>query len=351
MGRGMAVVKHWLILALRTLAIAALIFVISRPLASRMAGLGFLGAQRTQVIVLDRSPSMEIHNAETGLSWRQSVLTQLQQHLGTIGGPVVLFHSLSPQPENVTSNDLVELLETGASDTQTSIPTLVERALEYVETQAVGPTDIWVCTDNQASDWQLESGRWNRIRQQLEAHSEVKLRFLTPEPSNEFNLAVSVSDAQLVSENGRQFVNLDFKIQQTSGEVETRQVPIQVDVSGGQRNLEIEMTANTFDYQQLQIEVPADSTQGGGVIRLPFDSNETDNTFYFSWSVDPPLNSVVVSDDDEIAELLELVCTTQAQGEEKLDCKVLPVDAQNEINWTNTGLILWHAPLPKWRRS
>ena len=346
MGRGMANMRHWIVLALRTLAIAALIFAISRPLASRIPGLSFLGTQRTQMVVMDRSPSMAIRDSETGLTWRESVLNQLQHHLQTVGGRKYLVHSLSNEFVDIQQSDLVGMLETEVTDTQANLPELIERTLQHIETQAIGPTDIWVCTDWQASDWRLDSGRWNRIREQLESSSEIKLHFLTPQDQDEFNLAISASNVNLVREGDKHFLYLDFSIQQTSGQIQQRKIPVQVSIANNERNVEVEMVADNFQYQQLKVEVSPTSLTGGGVIRLPHDNNDNDNQFYFSYAPSPERNSVIVSDHQEVADLLELVCSTPFDSKNKFNCQVLPVNGQSQIAWQNTALLVWHAPLP-----
>jgi len=344
-GRGIANFRHWIVLALRTLAIAAIIFAISRPLVSRIPGLGFLGTQRTQIVILDRSPSMAIENVTNGLTWRETVLNQLQSHLQSVGGQRLLFHSLSDTPVPMPGADFVGMPETQITDTQTNIPQLLERALRRVESQSMGPTDIWVCTDRQSADWQLDSGRWSRIREKLETLSEVKLQFLTPESSDQFNLAISASNIKLVREGKRNFVYLDFAIEQTSGDVGQRIVPVQVMTLRNERNVEVEMVAANFQYQQLKIEVD-DAASGGGVIRLPHDSNQIDNRYYFSYSTEPVRNTVVVSDEQEVIDLLELACSTPLKSNQRLGCKVLPSNAQSEIEWENTALVIWHAAVP-----
>ena len=61
--RGKKRLKHILILACRALAIAALIFAVARPLVGSFLGWGS-GSVETVVLVLDRSPSMEIQGAD-----------------------------------------------------------------------------------------------------------------------------------------------------------------------------------------------------------------------------------------------------------------------------------------------
>src|SRR5437762_13790374 len=58
MSRGYAKLRQFLILLFRTLAIAGLIFAVSRPLAGGWFGRAAGGKPDTTIILLDRSPSM-----------------------------------------------------------------------------------------------------------------------------------------------------------------------------------------------------------------------------------------------------------------------------------------------------
>src|SRR5947208_16139923 len=58
MSRGYAKLRQWLILLFRTLAIAALVFAVSRPLAGGWLGRAGGGKPDTTLILLDRSRSM-----------------------------------------------------------------------------------------------------------------------------------------------------------------------------------------------------------------------------------------------------------------------------------------------------
>src|SRR5262245_26455570 len=59
MSRGYARLRQWLILAFRMLVIAALVFAVSRPLASGWIGFAAGGRADTTIVLLDRSPSMQ----------------------------------------------------------------------------------------------------------------------------------------------------------------------------------------------------------------------------------------------------------------------------------------------------
>src|SRR3954453_20091233 len=99
MSRGYARIRQWLILLLRVLAIAALIFLISRPLATGWLGLAGGGRADTTIILLDRSASMRQQGAGTVTSKLEAGVQQLAKTLATLGSSRwVLIDSVSGTP-------------------------------------------------------------------------------------------------------------------------------------------------------------------------------------------------------------------------------------------------------------
>src|SRR5215218_6718417 len=103
MNKGLSRLRQILILLFRALAIAAIIFVITRPLSGGWLGLTG-GAPDTVLILLDRSASMEQQNLTTGVSKRVAGVRKIAQaitdaigdrsHLvlidGALGKPIAL---------------------------------------------------------------------------------------------------------------------------------------------------------------------------------------------------------------------------------------------------------------------
>src|SRR5262249_56117593 len=87
MSRGYARIRQWLILALRVIAIAALVFLISRPLATGWLGLAGGGRPDTTIILIDRSPSMTQQDTSSASSKLQTGLHQLPRTLATPRSP------------------------------------------------------------------------------------------------------------------------------------------------------------------------------------------------------------------------------------------------------------------------
>src|SRR5438105_6146132 len=85
MSRGYARLRQILILLFRTLAVAGLIFAVSRPLASGWLGRAASGRADTTIILLDRSPSMQQQGPGTGVSKLQAGRHQLARTLAMLG--------------------------------------------------------------------------------------------------------------------------------------------------------------------------------------------------------------------------------------------------------------------------
>ena len=85
MSRGYARLRQWLIMLFRMLAIAGLVFAISRPLASGWLGLTAGGRADTTIILLDRSPSMRQQGRGTVGSKLETGRQQLARTLSTLG--------------------------------------------------------------------------------------------------------------------------------------------------------------------------------------------------------------------------------------------------------------------------
>ena len=88
MNKGLSRLRQILILALRVLAVAAIILVVGRPLAGGWLGLTG-GAPDTVLILLDRSASMEQKDLATGVSKRLAGLRKLAKAINdTTGKPL-----------------------------------------------------------------------------------------------------------------------------------------------------------------------------------------------------------------------------------------------------------------------
>ncbi|MFM9010514.1 MAG: BatA domain-containing protein [Planctomycetota bacterium] len=84
LSRGYSRLRHWLIMALRMLAVAAVILAVGRPLSRGWLALAAGGRPDSAIVILDRSPSMQAVAAAGGASKLDTGRRQLAAALATL---------------------------------------------------------------------------------------------------------------------------------------------------------------------------------------------------------------------------------------------------------------------------
>ncbi|MGA0846848.1 MAG: BatA domain-containing protein, partial [Luteolibacter sp.] len=165
--RGKKKLRHFLILACRTLALAALALAAARPVVSGLTGWGG-GRIDTVVLLFDRSASMEIGTAASQISRRNLALDKLRDVLGDLKpARVVLIDSASMNPQEIPATDVIaELSSTAATDSAADFPQLLSRAIDVLA-ESSGRTELWMISDLQQSSWRPTDERWGSARAAL----------------------------------------------------------------------------------------------------------------------------------------------------------------------------------------
>ncbi len=350
MSRGMARLRHLLILLMRVLAVGALIFAVSRPLSGGWLGSVGLSKPDATLILLDRSASMEIQDLQAGESKRSASLKRLAELLeqGDYGTHLILIDSATGQMQEVDSpKALLNLPVTGPTATTTNIPAMLETALAYLKANESGRTEIWICSDLKENDWDIHSGRWNAIREafaELQGVHHFLLAYADPPSSN---LSVRVENVQRWQRGSNAELVLDVMVRRTDGSTNTRQVPIEFEVNNVRSVVEVELDALGASLQGHRIPIDGKLNSGWGSVRLPGDANPLDNRFFFVFSEPPVRKVVVVSDDTRVGEAFSraLAIPTDVRLQHRVD--VIPVSRVAEIDWESTALLVWQAALPR----
>lgn len=360
MSRGMARLRHFLILLMRVLAVATLIFVVSRPLSGGWLGSIGMGRPDATLILLDRSPSMGRQDLQTGQSKRSAALQKLSQLLaqGDYGTHLALIDSASGQMQEVDSPKvLLNLPVVGPSAASADIPEMLASALVYLKANESGRADVWICSDLSENDWDVESGRWHAIREAF-VELEGVHHFLLADaalPSN--NLSIRVENVQRWERGNAAELVLDIMVRTEGDGDVAAQVPIEFEVNNVRSVVEVVLDRrespdrlHTVDLgASLQgYRIPIDSTlkAGWGSVGLPGDANPLDNRFFFVFSEPPVRRVVIVSDDVKSGEAFRqaLVVPTDVRRQHQVD--VISVTRVAEINWESTSLLIWQAALP-----
>ncbi len=355
MNRGFARVRQWLILAMRTLAIAGLIFAIARPLASGLLGMSGGGKVDTTLVLLDRSPSMQ----QAGVGGDSKIATgrrQLAAALETLGsthwvavdaggGPAQSFESL----KGMLDSPVLQ-----ASSATADLPTMLQSALDYLETNKPGPTEIWLCSDLREADWNAESGTWSIVREGFERLPQsVRFHLLAYPEDTQKNVSVRVTEAKRepLDEAGVAANNLlvSFRLSRSAENLtadDKLEVAVQIEIQGARSELKVELSGGQTEIRNHRVALANNQTQGWGRVSIPADENNADNEFYFVYDDPPVRRVVVVSEDRGATRPLEIAAAVSADGSDSSSVEVLAPEQLDSLLLDETALLLWQTSLP-----
>jgi hypothetical protein len=350
MNKGLSRLRQILILALRVLAVAAILIVITRPLAG--GWLGIIGsAPDTVMILLDRSASMEQQNTATGVSKRVAGLRNLAKAINDAVGTrsrLVLIDSALGKPQSIERADaLMDLPQTEATETEADIPALLQGALDYITANKTGRTDVWLLSDLQRSDWDASSGRWETLRAAFATLQGVRFHLLCyPQPAQD-DLAVSVDRITRRETSDKAELLLDLRLTRHVDHPQPLEAPLRFVIDGTITTIKATLKENQLVMQAYAIPIDKATKRGWGRVELPADSFPANNVFYFVFDDPPPLRSVIVSDDEAQAGPLKAALSAAADPSRKYESSVFSSRREAEIPWDDAALIVWQAPIPK----
>lgn len=350
MTKGMAKLKHFLILLMRTLAIAGLIFAVARPIANGWLAMAAGGPPDTVIVILDRSASMEAQDLQTGQSKRSTALrkvTDLLKDTAQSTNLVLIESTKNKAIELSTAEILSDMPETGPSAAAADLPEMMQTALDYIDLNQSGRTNIWVCSDLSENDWDADGGRWTALRGGFVQSNNVKFYLLTyPEPAKD-NVSVTVTNVHRRQIGNEAELVMDIKLRRQSENTEPLTVPIQFVIDDARTVEPVTITDKEYEKLGHTIKIDLQQRTGHGRVELPNDSNPQDNVFHFVFAEPPVHKTVIVSDDKNASTLLELAAATPAVATNSYKAEILGSSRIDEIAWQETALVLWQAPLPE----
>jgi hypothetical protein len=348
MSRGYARIRQWLILAMRVVAIAALVFLISRPLATGWLGLAGGGRPDTTLVLIDRSPSMTQQDTSSASSKLQTGLEQLARTLGTLGsGRWVVIDSVDNRATELNSlSELTQSPTTGPASAAADLPTMLQSAHDYVQNNRTGQTEIWICSDLRANDWNADNGRWKTLRDSFHKFKQsVRFHLLAYPALPSANVMVRASGIQrrVTGDNTSLFLSVQLK--RRGGEGKLR-IPLQFEVDGARSELTVDMEGPEVELKNHRIPLEGKHTQGWGRVSIPADENLADNEFYFVYDEERPRRTVLVAEEHDQARPLELAAANAPDSAVKSNVDLLAPDQLSGVVWEDVALVLWSAPLP-----
>ncbi|MDC0935125.1 BatA domain-containing protein [Pirellulales bacterium] len=352
MSRGYARIRQWLILALRTLAIAALIFAAARPLAGGLLGLAAGGRADAILILLDRSPSMQ--QKAGGVAKLQQAQSQLVGALDALpASRLVLIESGGMTPHELTSPEaLLESPHATGIAAPADLPAMLQVAHDYVKDNQLGRTEVWIVSDLAANDWNADSGRWKSLRDAfLEFPQEIRFHLLGYESPADENLAVRVADVHRESLGERAELAMTVIVEDlargSSAPADgVRQVPLRFEIDGARSETTVELAGVRTELKNHRIPLGGKQQRGWGRVSIPTDGNPADDQFYFVFDEPPQRKTAIVTDQPLEVRPLALAAEISSDRSQLAAAEVYEPGQLATLPWEETALLLWQAPLP-----
>lgn len=340
--RGKKKLKHILILTCRTLAIAALIFAVARPLVGGFLGSGG-GSVNTVVLVLDRSASMELRAGDGEPSQRQSVIDKVAETIATMGSPrLILIDSASGEVQEVPSPEVLkDLSATFATDTRADIPTLLMKAVDYLQETQPGKSEIWLASDLQRGDWSPGDSRWQAVRSGMEAlPTKATLRILTGGDELGTNYALELLASRRIDDD----LLLDLRLVRNEGKGDAT-INVTYSLKGARSSERVTISGQELRFQKRLSLSPTDD-EGYGWVGLNADDNPRDNAVYFAFGGKEAVRSWIVSEQPESEATSFLQRAAAPTGFDRYSCEIITPGETTQIDWTSASLLIWQAPIP-----
>ncbi len=354
MSRGYARLRQWLILLFRTLAVATLVFAVSRPLASGWIGMAAGGKVDTSIILLDLSPSMRQGGAGTVVSKLETGRQQLAQLLGTLKSTRwVVIDSVHREPRELDDpRDLLDLPQLDATSASADVPALLQVARDYIDANRTGTTEIWICSDLRGNDWDPESARWPTLRDSYQEFTQnVRFHLLAYPRLEPANLAIRVTSVRRQPTADGAELLLSLRLARDGGgdpNAGPLTVPVEFEVDGARSVLNVELQGGQGELELKNHPIPLgrDQRVGWGAVRIPADANPGDNEFYFVFDEPAPRRTVLVSDDPALLRPLQLAASVSPDPAVPCLVDLATREQLAALDWETVALVVWHARLP-----
>ncbi len=335
-------IKQLLILLCRMLAVAFLVFALSRPVVGGWLGVAFRGPPETIILVLDRSASMEAETDGAGKSKRQHALELITAGIerNNRNARLVLVENAMLQPQEVPNPDLLpELPTTQPTDCAADIPAMLEAALTYMIDNETGRTEIWVVSDLQHSNWHPDQTGWETLMTQFRSlDRNLQFRLLALPAAGDGNLTLALRDVVRYQTLGKPELQLAFDVIK-HGEA-AAEFPVKVQL-GAQPEEDLDTVLEGGELTvKHRVKLAAGTGRGWGRMWLPDDSNEQDNRAWFVFDEDRPLHSAVIAENLAAGRYLQPAAAVLSQTELKAPKDFAQVDLSNK------ALVIWQGTLP-----
>jgi len=351
MSRGYARIRQWLILSARMLAIAALVFVIGRPLTGGWLGLTAGSRADLTILILDRSPSMQELGAGSGASKLEAGRRQLVETLRMLGkSRWVLIDGMSGRPRELESVDaLLSVPEAGPTGASADLPAMLQSARDYLKANRAGQADVWICSDLRENDWDPDGGRWPTLRDAfLEDADRVRFHLLAYSQNTRANTSIRVTGIKRQESGDGVELLISLRLAREGAVEDARTtVPVQVEIEGARSEVAVEFSGREAELKDHRVVLEKGRERGWGKVSIPLDANPSDNAYWFAFDRPKPRLTVVVTENPEAARPLGLAASIPPDPSIRCASEVIGPDGVTGVEWEKVALLLWQAPIPE----
>ena len=342
-----AILRHYLILMCRILAVLFFVLALCRPIIGGWLGNAMAGSAETVIILLDRSASMEATDPRRRSSKRAHAIDLLGKVAGELGGRsrFVLIDSVMMQPQEIADASVLDSLALAApTDTAADLPAMLKVALDYIIRSGTGMTEIWIVSDLQKSNWRPESREWARISAQVSAlPQDVRVLLVAMLGECGRNSSVSLQAARRQWKAGRSRLRLvvDVVREARGG----NEVPLFITLDGVRSQVTLAAASQNVRYQTW-LDLPRDQRSGGwGSIEIPADENNRDNTCYFAYGRDIKVRSAVSGSEEKATRCLRLALAPGG-AIRNLECDEIAAEELTGLDPSGLAMIAIQGNLP-----
>ena len=344
---GYSKLRHWLIMLLRMLAVAAVILAIGRPLSRGWLALAGGARPDTAIVVLDRSPSMQARDPAAPETKLATGRRQLAETLTTLAPQRCLLVEGEKLVE-VPPAAFADLPAAGPVAAAADIPGMLQAAYDHIRDNAAGTAEVWICSDGRTNDWALDDGGWAGLRDAFaKLPQQVRFQLVAFDAPPAGNVAVRVTEARLERRGeARELLVSVVATRQDSGDPVT--LPLKFELGGVATTVDVELSGREAVLANHALPLGrGESARGWGRVSIPADTCEADNEFYFVFDEPPPRLALVVAEEAAAGRVLELAASIPPSKELVARAESVPRAGLATAPWAEAAALIWQGPLPQ----
>jgi len=182
----------------------------------------------------------------------------------------VLIDSATSEPTLIdNANALLDIPVTQATDTTADLPAMMQSALDYITTNQLGRTDVWIASDLRQPDWNPTSGRWEALRAAFAKLEAVKFHVIAYPQLASDNLAVTVDKVTRRETSEQAELLLDLRITRQAQQPQPMVLPLQIVVNGTRSTITAMLKDNELVLQGHAVPIDKSTKRGSSHIELP----------------------------------------------------------------------------------